>query len=97
LHQSPFKLLARMKRLRGTPLNIFGYTAERRMERGLICEYESTVHELIAKLTPINHSHACQIARIPEQIRGFGHVKEGNARSARDARSMLLKLFRESK
>src|ERR1700730_16094436 len=67
-----FKLLAAMKGLRGTRLDVFGYTAERRTERRLIADYEATVAELIAKLDSGNHAMAVQIALLPEQIRGFG-------------------------
>jgi len=70
------RLLARMKFLRGTPLDPFGYTAERRTERALIAEYESLVDELLARLEPGNHQQALELARLPERIRGFGHVKE---------------------
>jgi indolepyruvate ferredoxin oxidoreductase len=71
-----FKLLASLKRLRGTPLDMFGRTAERRRERQLIADYRQTVDELIASLTRDNHALAVEIASLPEHIRGFGHVKQ---------------------
>ena len=69
-------MLARLKRLRGTPLDLFGYTAERRAERQLIADYEALIDELLRGLTPDNHATAVELASIPERIRGFGQVKE---------------------
>jgi indolepyruvate ferredoxin oxidoreductase len=71
-----FRLLARFKVLRGTPLDPFGRSAERRRERQLIVEYRNTAEELLSSLTPANHALAVEIASLPEHIRGFGHVKE---------------------
>jgi indolepyruvate ferredoxin oxidoreductase len=89
-----FALLARLKRLRGTWLDPFGRSAERRMERQLIVDYERTVRELIAALTPENHALAIEIATLPERIRGFGHVKEGNLAQAKSREAALLAAFR---
>ena len=91
---SGFRMLAKLKRLRGTPLDIFGYTAERRTERALIAEYEATVGELLAGLKPELHGLAVEIASIPEQIRGFGHVKERNLATAKAHEQALLAQFR---
>jgi len=88
-----FKVLSQLKFLRGTALDVFGYTAERRMERGLIAEYEAVVEKLLAKLSPANHSLAVQIASIPEDIRGFGHIKTRNVAAARKKRAELLGKF----
>lgn len=77
------RLLARARILRGTRLDIFGYTAERRMERQLIVEYESSMSQVIAALKPDNYHIAVQLARIPEEIRGFGHVKEASVTAAK--------------
>jgi indolepyruvate ferredoxin oxidoreductase len=71
-----FSILAKLKGLRGTPLDVFGRTAERRIERQLIAEYAALVDELLAKLDRDNHAVALQLAALPEEIRGFGHVKE---------------------
>ncbi|MDP3844752.1 MAG: indolepyruvate ferredoxin oxidoreductase family protein [Oxalobacteraceae bacterium] len=71
-----FKLLARARKLRGTRFDIFGYSAERRMERQLIADYRSTVLDLLGTLNAGNHAAAIEIAALPEKIRGFGHVKE---------------------
>lgn len=71
-----FKLLAKFKGLRGTPLDVFGYSAERKQERGLIKRYQTTVDQLLEHLSADNLELACQIASLPDQIRGYGHVKE---------------------
>ncbi|QKO23492.1 indolepyruvate ferredoxin oxidoreductase family protein [Rhodoferax sp. BAB1] len=70
-----FRLLARLKGLRGTTLDPFGRTGERRSERALIAEYRACIEELLAGLSAANHAAAVEIARLPEQIRGYGHVK----------------------
>jgi indolepyruvate ferredoxin oxidoreductase len=74
-----FALLARFKGLRGTALDVFGFTEERRMERRLIDEYEALMRRLAGALTATNHATAIEIASLPAQIRGYGHVKEANA------------------
>jgi indolepyruvate ferredoxin oxidoreductase len=79
-----FRILARLRGLRGSWLDIFGRTAERRGERALIGEYRSSVEQLLAGLTPDRHALAMEIARIPEQIKGFGHVKARNLAAARE-------------
>jgi indolepyruvate ferredoxin oxidoreductase len=89
-----FKLLAKLRGLRGSPLDIFGYTQERRMERQLIRDYERTIEEVLAALTPDNHGLAVQIASIPEEIRGFGHVKERHLKAAKDKEASLLAALR---
>jgi indolepyruvate ferredoxin oxidoreductase len=89
-----FRLLARLKGLRGTAFDPFGYTAERRTERALIADYEATLSELLAKLTPENHHLAVGIAAIPEKIRGFGHVKQRSLDAARKDEAALLDQFR---
>lgn len=78
-----FKLLARGKALRGTIFDIFGHTAERRMERQMLVDFEITMGKVLVQLTPQNHAVACQIAALPQTIRGFGHVKERNLQAAR--------------
>ena len=74
-----FKLLARLKRLRGTALDIFGYTRERRMERRFIADYEQSMNALLSELNAKSLAHAIDVARRPEGLRGFGHVKLANA------------------
>ena len=78
-----FKLLARLKGLRGTAFDPFGRTEERRSERALIAEYRTCIEELLAGLNAANHAAAVEIARIPEQIRGYGHVKARHLEAAR--------------
>ena len=89
-----FKLLAKLRGLRGTAFDIFGYTQERRMERQLIGEYEATIEELVGKLSSDNHALAVKIASIPEEIRGYGHVKERNLGIAKAKQADLLAAFR---
>lgn len=76
-----FRTLAKLKMLRGTPLDVFGYTAERRIERGLITRYEQTVDEIIRHGTARNYQAVVRAASMVEKIRGYGHVKERNFRS----------------
>ncbi|MFA3919436.1 indolepyruvate ferredoxin oxidoreductase family protein [Ruegeria hyattellae] len=71
-----FPRLARMKKYRGTKLDLFGYTAERRAERALIGEYEEMIHGLLPRLDAVDYDTAVAYASLPERIRGFGHVKE---------------------
>ena len=85
-----FRLLARLKGLRGTPLDIFGRTEERRTERALIGEYRASIEQVLAGLNAGNHALAVDIARIPDQIKGFGHVKARNLAAARVQWQQLL-------
>ena len=89
-----FKILSRLKFLRGTALDIFGRTAERRMERALIVEYEQTVDTLLAGLTRDNLALAIEIASLPESIRGYGHIKAASAAAARAKSVELLARYR---
>jgi indolepyruvate ferredoxin oxidoreductase len=68
-------------------------SAERRTERALISEYEATVERLLAKLSAENHALAVQIASLPEEIRGFGHIKMRNLDAARKKHAELLSSF----
>jgi indolepyruvate ferredoxin oxidoreductase len=90
-----FRLLARLKRLRGTAFDVFGYTAERREERALIRDYEGLIDELLGGLTPANHSLAVKLASIPDDIRGYGHVKDAHLVKARRKQEELLALWRQ--
>jgi indolepyruvate ferredoxin oxidoreductase len=89
-----FGLLARLRFLRGTRFDIFGYSADRREERALIAEYESLCGELIAGLTPANHEIAVALAALPEKIRGYGHVKARHLAAVQPERQRLLDLWR---
>ncbi|QYF94962.1 indolepyruvate ferredoxin oxidoreductase family protein [Massilia sp. PAMC28688] len=88
-----FGVLAKMKGLRNTPFDMFGYTAERKMERALIKDYHATVSGLLPKLTADNLSQAVAIASIPEDIRGYGHVKERHLKAAKAKEAELLANF----
>jgi indolepyruvate ferredoxin oxidoreductase len=94
---SVFRVLARLRWLRGTSFDIFGRTQERRMERQLIVEYEALLGEIAEKLQPGNHAQAVRLAQIPAQIRGFGHVKERSVTKARQEQNRLLLVFREDR
>jgi indolepyruvate ferredoxin oxidoreductase len=81
--RSAFGALAKLKGLRGGALDFFGKTEERRTERALIAEYRACVDELLQTLSATNVAQAAEIARIPEDIRGYGHVKERHLKAAR--------------
>ena len=92
-----FKILARMKGLRGTRLDPFGRTAERRMERALVNEYELLVEELAQSLNADNHSLAVRLVSLAEQARGFGHVKHRNVERMRFDMSDLIGVWRQTR
>ena len=85
-----FEILQRFKALRGTPFDPFGYTAERRMERALIAEYQRDMDAAQAALTPATRDAAIELAALPLAIRGFGHVKRAAAELAARRRAELL-------
>ena len=89
-----FAVLARLKGLRGTMLDPFGYTRERRRERALIDRYERAVASLLDGLDHTNHALAVEIASLPERIRGFGHVKAKGIEEAQRREAELLERFR---
>jgi indolepyruvate ferredoxin oxidoreductase len=89
-----FRILAKFKGLRGTALDIFGYAPERKLERRLIADYERTVDELLGALNHDNHGLAIEIASIPEQIRGYGHVKQAHLDRAKAREAELLAAWR---
>ncbi len=89
-----FRVLARLKFLRGTAFDPFGRTAERRTERRLVHDYERLLDEILASLTPANHHLAVGLAAIPEKIRGFGHVKLRHLTAAKAEEAALLEQFR---
>ena len=89
-----FAMLARLKGLRGTAFDPFGYTRERRRERALIGRYERTVAALLDGLDHSNHALAIEIASLPERIRGFGHVKAKSIEGAQHREAELLERFR---
>ncbi len=88
-----FRLLTWLKRVRGTRFDLFGYNAERRMERGLIEDYVAGLRKMLPALTPGNHGVLVRWAAIPERIRGFGHIKLANAERAAVERDRLQTEF----
>jgi indolepyruvate ferredoxin oxidoreductase len=93
--RSAFGVLAKMKGLRGTALDVFGRSAERKTERALITEYETCITELLKTLNADNRALALEIARVPEDIRGYGHVKERHLAAARPKWNALMQRWRE--
>jgi indolepyruvate ferredoxin oxidoreductase len=89
-----FRVIAKMRFLRGTAIDPFGYSLERRTERKLIQDYRAMLDEMLAKLTPENHHLAVGLAAIPEKIRGFGHVKQRHLVAAKADEAALLEQFR---
>ena len=92
--QHAMRQLARLKGLRGTAFDPFGRTQERRTERALIDEYRACIDELLAHLTPLNLPLALDIARIPQDIRGFGHIKARHLDAARVRWQALMAQWR---
>ncbi len=90
-----FRTLAKLKFLRGTLFDPFGYTKERAVERQLVTDYEKMLGEILGKLTPENHPIAVALAALPEKIRGFGHVKMRNLKAAKADEAALLEQFRQ--
>jgi indolepyruvate ferredoxin oxidoreductase len=89
-----FRVLAKMKWLRGTALDVFGRTHERRTERRLITDYEALIDELLPRLAAHNHAIAAELASIPEHIRGYGHVKDRHLKAAKAKEAELVASFR---
>ncbi|WP_454914645.1 indolepyruvate ferredoxin oxidoreductase family protein [Xanthobacter sediminis] len=88
------KVLAKFKGLRGSALDIFGYSAERRTERALIRDYERLMDEVLGALDRDNHAYAVALAAIPEKIRGYGPVKMRHLAAAKAEEADLLARFR---
>jgi indolepyruvate ferredoxin oxidoreductase len=89
-----FRWLAKFRGLRGGALDFFGKTEERRHERQLIEDYIAQVNDVCAGLGPANHAVAVELARVPDLIRGYGHVKERNLKVAKEEEARLLQAFR---
>jgi len=92
--EGPLRLMSRLKSLRGTPLDVFGYTAERKMERALIKQYEADMREVLPKLDDDTREAIVALANLPLQIRGFGPVKQENEAKAAKRREELLGVIR---
>ena len=91
---SAFGVLAKGKRFRGTALDAFGYTAERRLEREMIVNYEGVLGEIGERLSPANHKTATALAALALDVKGFGHVKLRNHELAKEREKMLLAQLR---
>jgi indolepyruvate ferredoxin oxidoreductase len=89
-----FKVLKRLKFLRETPFDVFGYTKERHLERKLIADYEILLDEIAERLTPDNHAIGIALAALPEKVRGFGHVKLRAFEAAKAESQVLLDQLR---
>jgi indolepyruvate ferredoxin oxidoreductase len=89
-----FRMLAKLKGLRGTKFDVFGYTEERKTERKLIADYETLIDELLAGLSAQNHALAIKLASIPDDIRGYGHVKDAHLEKAKKKEADLLHQWR---
>jgi indolepyruvate ferredoxin oxidoreductase len=89
-----FRLLAKLRRVRGTPFDIFGRSEERRAERRLIAEYQAVIDEIIDRLSPANHATAVELAAVPLEIRGFGHIKQASIACAKTKEADLLNRLR---
>ncbi|MGB3247480.1 MAG: indolepyruvate ferredoxin oxidoreductase family protein [Sulfitobacter sp.] len=92
--EGPLRLMAKFKRLRGTPFDVFGYTAERKMERALIKQYQKDMADVLPKLTAGTRDAIVALAELPLQIRGFGPVKQANEIKAAKRREELLSVIR---
>ncbi len=86
-----FGWLAKWRFLRGTPLDPFGRTGERRQERADIREYRETLETVLARLDDDNYATACELAALPARLRGFGHVKARNRAELVERRARLLR------
>ncbi len=93
--RTAFGVLARLKGLRGGALDVFGKTEERRTERALIGEYRDTIAELLRTLNAGNLAQAVEIARLPEDIRGYGHVKARHLAAVRPRWATLMQAWRQ--
>ena len=91
-----FKVLAKLKVIRGTIFDPFSYMAERKLEQQLIIDYIKTVDILVAGLTPDNYAMVLEIAKLPDGIKGFGHVKLKSLEAVRVKWDTLLAKFQSS-
>ena len=85
-----FRWLARMRFLRGTPFDIFGYSADRKLERELIADYEKDVAAVLGQLSSANADIAVELLSLPDRIRGYGPVKEKAASDAEARHAQLV-------
>jgi len=88
------RMLAKMKGLRGSALDPFARTHDRKLDRRLIADYERVIEEVLAKLDAANHDTAVELAQLPEQMRGFGPVRERYVANAKKREATLLDALR---
>ena len=88
-----FRIVAKLKWLRGTRWDVFALTSERRQEREDLARYQADLAEVCDLLTPDNYQAAQQLMKLPEKLRGYGHVKARNRQALLAARSQLLSEF----
>ncbi len=88
------RVLSSVRGVRGTPLDVFGYTSERRTERALIRDYERVLDEIANRLSPQTHAVALALADLPLEIKGFGHVKAASIATAKAREAELLAQLR---
>jgi indolepyruvate ferredoxin oxidoreductase len=91
-----FRLLSGLRFLRGGVFDVFGYTDERREERALAGEYQASIEEVLRDFSPERHALALEIARVPEKIKGYGHVKARHMHAARAQWEGLMQAWRAS-
>ena len=89
-----FRVLSKGRRLRGTAWDVFGYTQERQLERQMIADYELLLDEIVRRLSLQTHATAVALARLPLDIKGFGHIKLRNYKSAKAREAALLAKLR---
>ena len=88
-----FSILAKLKGLRGSRWDLFGYSAERNQERRLVEEYRQRVEHLLSDLNAQNYSIALEIAQLPQKVRGYGHVKQCSIKQYRESEAVLMDRF----
>ena len=89
-----FQILAKGKRLRGSAWDVFGYAAERRLERQMIGDYERLLDEIARRLSPATYDTALALAGLPLEIKGFGHIKHASHETVRRREKVLLATLR---
>ncbi len=92
--KTAFGWLAKLRRLRGTPFDVFGYHAERKAERALTAQFETDIGQLIGELSAERLPIAIELARLPDEIRGYGHIKATAMQRAAEKREALLARWR---
>tara|TARA_A100001037_G_C15151471_1_gene639570 strand:+ start:1407 stop:4817 length:3411 start_codon:yes stop_codon:yes gene_type:complete len=91
-----FNIIKHLKFLRHTPFDLFGWSQERKKERQLILEFERDINFILTKLSPDNYRTAIEIAKLPQKIRGFGHVKEKTISVFEQEKTILFRSFNHS-